>query len=109
LKIIGGKLKKTSLALVAALALATSIAGSTIPANAASCIKVKNVVGENYQKAQDIWRAQSFTVLPAKDGKGLSRISWSDKNWKVTAQTPKAGTCLKKNSSVRATIIKYTD
>ena len=99
-------MKKTSLVLVAALALATSIAGTTMSANAASCIKVKNVVGMNYQKAQDVWRAQSFAVLPAK---GLSRLSWSDKNWKVIAQTPKAGTCLKKNSSVRATIIKYTD
>ena len=102
-------MKKTSLALIAALALAISIAGAGIPANASSCIKVKNAVGGNYQKAQDMWRAQSFTVLPAKDGKGLSRLSWSDKNWKVIAQTPKAGTCVKKNSSVRATIIKYTD
>ena len=102
-------MKKTSLVVVAALALATSIAGTAIPANAASCIKVKNVVGMNYQKAQDAWRAQSFAVLPAKDGKGLSRLSWSDKNWKVIAQMPKAGTCVKKNSGVRATIIKYTD
>jgi beta-lactam-binding protein with PASTA domain len=102
-------LKKTSLVLVAALALATSIAGTAVPANAASCVKIKNAVGGNYQTAQDIWRAQSFAVLPAKDGKGLFRLSWSDKNWKVIAQTPKAGTCVKKNSSVRATIIKYTD
>lgn len=102
-------MKKISLALVAALALSISIAGSGIPANAASCIKVKNAVGGNYQKAQDMWRAQSFAVLPAKDGKGLFRLSWSDKNWKVIAQTPKAGTCVKRNSNVRATIIKYTD
>lgn len=102
-------MKKTSLALAVALALATSISGAALPANAASCIKVKNAVGGNYQTAQDVWRAQSLVVLPAKDGKGLFRLSWSDKNWKVIAQTPKAGSCVKKNSSIRATIIKYTD
>lgn len=78
-------------------------------AQAASCVKVKSVVGKNYQTAQDIWRGQGLWVMPAKDGKGLSRTSWSDRNWKVIGQSPKAGTCVKKNSNVRATIIKYTD
>ena len=82
---------------------------SFAPAQAASCIKVKSVVGKNYQTAQDIWRGQGLWVMPAKDGKGWGRMSWSDRNWKVIAQSPKAGTCVKKNSNVRATIIKYTD
>ncbi len=102
-------MKKTSLVLIAALALTTSIAGTALPSSAASCIKIKNAVGGSYQAAQDLWRAQTLAVLPAKDGKGLSRLSWNDRNWKVIAQTPKAGTCVKKNSSVRATIIKYKD
>ena len=79
------------------------------PAQAASCIKVKSVVGKNYQTAQDIWRAQGLWVVPAKDGKGWGRASWLDRNWKVISQSPKAGTCVKKNSDVRATIVKYTD
>jgi len=78
-------------------------------AQAASCVKVKSVIGKNYQTAQDIWRAQGFAVLPAKDGKGWGRIAFIDSNWKVINQTPKAGTCAKKYSGVRATIIKYTD
>lgn len=98
--------------LLSTLLLATITGASTaIPqaAQAASCIKVKSVVGKNYQTAQDIWRAQSFAVLPAIDGKGWGRMAWIDSNWKVTKQYPKAGTCLKKYGSVRATIIKYTD
>ena len=85
----------------------SSLASSS--AQAASCIKVKSVVGKNYQTAQDIWRGQGLWVMPAKDGKGLFRTSWSDRNWKVIGQTPKAGTCVKKNSNVKATIVKYTD
>lgn len=102
-------MKKSSLVLLATFALTISVAGVSQSASAATCIKVKNAVGGNYQTAQDVWRAQSLTVLPAKDGKGLGRLSWSDRNWKVIAQTPKAGTCVKKYSSVKATIIKYTD
>jgi beta-lactam-binding protein with PASTA domain len=79
------------------------------PAQAAPCVKVKNVVGQNYQTAQNIWRAQGLWVVPAKDGKGWGRTSWMDRNWKVVGQSPKAGTCVKKNSDVRATIVKYTD
>lgn len=80
-----------------------------VPVQAASCVTVKNVVGKNYQTAQDIWRAQGFWVVPAKDGRGWGRTSWLDRNWKVIGQSPKAGACVKSNSDVRATIIKYTD
>ncbi len=73
------------------------------------CVVVKNVVGKNYQKAQDIWRAQGFLVLPAKDATGQGRSPWIDSSWFVTAQKPAAGTCVKKNSGVRATVKKYTD
>ena len=82
---------------------------SAQPATAASCVVVKNVVGKNYQTAQDIWRAQGFYVMPARDGKGWGRSAWLDRNWKVIGQTPKAGACVKRYSDVRATIIKYTD
>ena len=93
-----------------ALAVGLALNITTAPASyAAACVRVKSVVGKNYQTAQDIWRAQGFTVLPAKDGKGLGRLAWNDSNWKVISQSPKANTCVKKYSSVRATIVKYTD
>lgn len=101
--------KMLKLVSVAALSASMLFSGSVAPVQAASCVKVAKVVGKNYQTAQDIWRGQGFVVLPAKDGLGLGRLSWKDKNWKVTAQSPKAGTCVKKKSSVRATIVKYTD
>jgi len=101
---------KKKIAIFAATAMTLGLFAAPVsPAMAASCIKVKNVVGKNYQTAQDIWRAQGLWVVPAKDGKGLGRISWKDSNWKVIGQSPKANTCVKKNSDVRATIIKYTD
>ena len=99
-------MKKLSIIALSALALTLSI---TPASQAASCVKVANEVGKNYQAAQDKWRSQSLVVMPAKDGKGLYRVAWIDKNWKVVSQSPKAGTCMKKYSSIRATILKYTD
>ena len=101
---------KKSLSITGAILLTIALAiAPTNVAQAASCVKVKNVVGKNYQAAQDIWRAQGFYVMPAKDGKGRGRISFLDRNWKVIAQTPKANKCVAKYSDVRATIVKYTD
>ena len=101
--------KAIKLSAVALLSASVLFGGSASPVQAASCVKVANVVGKNYQTAQDIWRGQGFSVSPAKDGLGLGRLSWKDKNWKVIGQSPKAGACVKKYSNVRATIVKYTD
>jgi hypothetical protein len=108
---------KKSFTTFAAIALITSLYISPATAlgqaqsapTAAKCVKVKNVVGKNYQTAQDIWRAQGFSVLVAKDATGRGRLPWIDSGWFVTAQFPKAGVCAKKNSGVRATVKKYTD
>ena len=102
-------MKKIVLAAVSVLALTGATLGVAQSSQAASCVKVKSVIGKNYQTAQDIWRGQGFVVLPAKDGSGRGRSAWIDSNWFVTAQTPKAGSCVKKYSGVRATILKYTD
>jgi beta-lactam-binding protein with PASTA domain len=99
-------MKKISIAVLAAVALTLSISPAS---QAASCVQVANEVGKNYQSAQDKWRSQSLVVLPAKDGKGLNRLAWIDSNWYVIGQSPKAGTCVKKYSTIRATILKYTD
>lgn len=76
---------------------------------AKKCVVVMNMVGKNYQKAQDVWRAQTLIVLPAKDATGQNRLPWLDSNWYVVAQKPKAGKCVKRNSSIRASVKKYTD
>ena len=102
-------MKKKLFIASAVLALVGSSFTFAQSSQAAGCVVVKNVIGKNYQTAQDIWRAQGFVVLPAKDGLGLGRLAWIDSNWKVINQSPKAGTCAKKYSSVRATILKYTD
>ena len=75
----------------------------------AKCVVVKRAVGRDYQTAQDIWRGQGLVVLTAKDALGRGRFPFIDSNWVVLAQAPKAGTCVKKNSSIRATVKKYTD
>jgi len=73
------------------------------------CVVVKSAVGRDYQTAQDIWRGQGFVIGIAKDALGLGRWPVIDSNWKVLAQTPKAGTCVAKGSTIRATVKKYTD
>ena len=102
-------MNKKFLIAATALALFVSTLSFGQTAQAASCVKVKSVIGKNYQTAQDIWRGQGFAVLPAKDGTGRGRSAWIDRNWYVIGQTPKAGSCVKKSSGVRATILKYTD
>jgi hypothetical protein len=92
-----------------AVVAAAGGSASAYQPTATKCVKVKNVVGKNYQKAQDIWRAQGFTVLVAKDATGANRLAWLDSNWYVVGQTPKAGKCVKRGSGVRASIKKYTD
>jgi len=102
-------MKNKVLVTSAILALLGSGLGLAQSAEAASCVVVKNAIGKNYQSAQDLWRGQGFVVLPAKDGSGRGRSAWIDRNWYVIGQTPKAGSCVKKYSGVRATILKYTD
>jgi beta-lactam-binding protein with PASTA domain len=94
---------------VSTLNVPSAIAAPAALPAAGKCVVVKNVVGKNYQKAQDIWRAQGFWVKPALDATGQGRSPWIDSGWFVTAQSPKAGTCVKKGSNVRATVKKYTD
>lgn len=102
-------MKKSQTILGSLVLLAGMSSFTAQPAQASNCIKVKSAIGKNYQSAQDTWRAQGLYVMPARDGKGWGRTSWLDRNWKVIGQSPKAGTCVKKNSNVRATIVKYTD
>lgn len=77
--------------------------------NANKCVVVRNMIGQNYQKAQDVWRAQTLAVLPAIDATGRGRMPWIDSSWYVVAQSPKPGKCVSKYSGIRASVKKYTD
>ena len=115
------KLNKFSTSTLVCALLVTGVASqpalgqSSRHANGASiqgksrCVVVKSAVGRNYQTAQDIWRGQGLVIGVAKDALGLGRWPVIDSNWKVLAQTPKAGKCVAKGSTIRATVKKYTD
>jgi uncharacterized membrane protein len=94
--------------LVSPVAVSAS-ATPAVPAQAKKCVKIKNMIGQNYQKAQDAWRAQGFFVIPAKDATGRGRLAFSDRNWVVLDQNPRGGTCASPEKGVQASIKKYTD
>ncbi len=80
-----------------------------VPAPPADVVIVADMVGQNYQDAQDIWRASGLVVVPAEDATGANRLPFIDSNWYVVAQSPAAGTEVPAGSSIQATVKKYTD
>jgi beta-lactam-binding protein with PASTA domain len=72
-------------------------------------ITVPDGVGQNYQQAQDLWRGVGLHVMPAKDATGANRLPFIDSNWVVLSQKPKAGTKVRVDSTITATVKKYTD
>lgn len=87
----------------------TSEAPEVAPAPEPDVVVVTDMVGQNYQDAQDVWRASGLVVLPAEDATGANRLAMLDSNWYVVAQTPKGGTEVPPGSSIQATIKKYSD
>lgn len=79
------------------------------PAPAPVDVTVPNVVGMDYQSAQDLLRSQGLVVLPATDGTGANRIPLLDANWFVTGQDVAAGSTVPTGTGVTCTILKYTD
>ena len=79
------------------------------PAKAPKVVTVPDVVGLNYQKAQNQWRARDLIVMPAKDASGERRWALLDSNWYVVDQKPAAGTQVEVGTPVRASILKYSD
>lgn len=76
---------------------------------AKALILVPNGVGLDYQQAQDVWRAAGLRVSVAADATGAGRLPVIDSNWVVLGQNPKAGTRVDADSSIRATVKKFTD
>lgn len=70
-------------------------------------VKVENVVGLDYQTAQDIWRAQGLVVLPATDATGQGRWAFIDSNWIVVGQDISPGTKVEVGTPITASIKKF--
>ena len=79
--------------------LNSSYSATSPSAGAASegSITVPNVVGKDLQTAQDTMQAAGLRNLTSHDSTGQGRAQLVDRNWKVTEQSPAAGT--KVNSS----------
>ncbi|TEX51623.1 MAG: hypothetical protein B7C55_04620 [Actinomycetales bacterium mxb001] len=84
-------------------------ASDVAPAAESEMVVVPDMVGQNYQDAQDMWRASGLVVLPGEDATGANRLPVLDSNWYVVAQTPAGGTEVPNGSSIQATVKKYTD
>lgn len=80
-----------------------------VPAPDPDVVIVADMVGQNYQDAQDVWRASGLVVIPAEDATGANRLPFVDSNWYVVAQSPTGGTEVPAGSSIQATVKKYTD
>ena len=72
-------------------------------------VVVPDMVGENYQDAQDRWRAAGLVVAPADDATGATRLPLIDSNWYVVSQDLEGGSKVAKGSLITATVKKYTD
>lgn len=72
-------------------------------------ITVSDMVGQNYQDAQDVWRASGLIVVPGEDATGANRLPIIDSNWYVVAQEPAGGMEVPNGSSITATVKKYSD
>ena len=86
-----------------------SSSSDAAPAPESDVVVVPDMVGQNYQDAQDMWRASGLVVLPGEDATGANRLPVLDSNWYVVAQTPAGGTEVPNGSSIQATVKKYTD
>lgn len=84
-------------------------ASEVVPAPEPGVVVVPDMVGQNYQDAQDVWRASGLVVVPAEDATGANRLAILDSNWYVVAQSPSGGTEVEPGSSIQASIRKYSD
>ena len=79
------------------------------PSAVPSSVAVPDAVGKDYQTAQDLWRAAGLHVMPAIDALGANRLPLIDLNWVVLSQSPAAGLTVPRDTTITATIKKYTD
>jgi beta-lactam-binding protein with PASTA domain len=72
-------------------------------------ITVPNVVGKDLQTAQDTMQAAGLRNLTSHDSTGQGRLQLVDRNWKVTEQSPAAGTKANSGQEIDLGAKKFTD
>ena len=95
----------TTIATTAATSASTTTSGTT----AAAMTALPNVVGKDLQLAQDTLQAAGFYNLTSHDSTGLNRLQVLDRNWRVTDQTPAAGTRVAADQLIDLGAKKFTD
>ena len=87
----------------------TTASTATPPTTAAAMTALPNVVGKDLQLAQDTLQAAGFYHLTSHDSTGLKRLQVLDRNWRVTDQTPAAGTRVAADQLIDLGARKFTD
>lgn len=64
-------------------------------------ITVPNVVGKNHQLAQDTLQEAGLFVLTEEDATGQGRALLFDRNWVVVRQSPKAGSKVSEDRTIK--------
>src|SRR5688572_6512916 len=87
----------------------TSPSTATSGTTAAAMTALPNVVGKDLQLAQDTLQAAGFYNLTSHDSTGMNRLQVLDRNWRVTDQTPAAGTRVGADHLIDLGAKKFTD
>lgn len=67
------------------------------------------LVAKNLQLAQDILQNEGSYLLDQTDALGLHRVQLVDSNWKVCAQSPRAGTTVPVDAMVTLAAVKLDE
>lgn len=87
----------------------TTAATATTGTTAAAMTTLPKVVGKDLQLAQDTLQAAGFYNLTSHDSTGLNRLQVLDRNWRVTDQTPAAGSRVAADQLIDLGARKFTD
>lgn len=75
---------------------------SATPRDSSSAkITVPNVVGKNHQLAQDTLQEAGLFMLTEEDATGQGRALLFDRNWVVVRQSPKAGSKVSEDRTIK--------
>ena len=70
------------------------------------CITVPDVVGKDHQLAQDTMQASGLYNLSEEDDSGQGRMLLLDRNWTTVRQRPKAGDCVREDTTITLYAVK---
>lgn len=74
---------------------------SSSGATAGAKITVPNVVGKNHQLAQDTLQEAGLYMLAEEDATGQGRALLFDRNWVVVRQSPKGGSKVSEDRTIK--------